>query len=241
MILSVLLSLMGFTQCGRYRSFTMREIHDVREMLEEINKKWPDAPLIEDDDPFEGTGDSLSGDERDIAPRSMNKVITKNGLRAMYWGFVVPFSKTPLLHAMSESVETKPTWREPLQTDRIIIATKGFYEYTHDAKKRPIDQYFFTDPNNDKLYLAGISKVCAMPDGKEVECYAVITVPSNDSVSHVHDRMPLALDQSELGDWLYNPLFIKTALSRVQPHYNSVCTKKKSDGKKKADGQIGIF
>ena len=45
--------------------------------------------------------------------------------------------------------------------------------------------------------------------------FVIITTQANDSVSRVHDRMPLILEKDELEAWLYDDHFLNFALNKT--------------------------
>ena len=47
--------------------------------------------------------------------------------------------------------------------------------------------------------------------------FIILTTQANGSVSPVHDRMPLILEENELQDWVYDDKFLKFALHKTPP------------------------
>ena len=45
----------------------------------------------------------------------------------------------------------------------------------------------------------------------------ILTTQANASVSPVHNRMPVVLDESELEDWVYDDKFTEYALHKIPP------------------------
>ena len=47
----------------------------------------------------------------------------------------------------------------------------------------------------------------------------ILTTQANASVSPVHNRMPVVLDESELEDWVYDDKFTEYALHKIPPKH----------------------
>ena len=45
----------------------------------------------------------------------------------------------------------------------------------------------------------------------------ILTTQANASVSPVHNRMPVVLDESELEDWVYDDKFTECVLHKIPP------------------------
>jgi len=75
---------------------------------------------------------------------------------------------------------------------RCVIFADGFYEW---RGKKPV---YYTMKDDRVFAFAGIFE--PVPSG-EPPC-AIITVPANDLVAQVHDRMPAILEDDEIAAWL---------------------------------------
>ena len=47
----------------------------------------------------------------------------------------------------------------------------------------------------------------------------ILTTQANASVSPVHNRMPVVLDESELEDWVYDDKFTEYVLHKIPPKH----------------------
>ena len=70
----------------------------------------------------------------------------------------------------------------------------------------------FRSENKPVLYLAGFYNQFQGEDR-----FIIITTQANGSVSPVHDRMPLILEEKELQDWVYDDKFLEFALHKTPP------------------------
>lgn len=118
------------------------------------------------------------------------------------WGYPVSWAKRPVFNTRVDTA-TGPRgqmWRESLEQRRCAVPTLGFYE-PHRTERavspktgREVKvQCAFGLPDNQVTFLGGIYE-----DGH----FSIMTCEPNRWVRDVHDRMPLVLRPSELGDWL---------------------------------------
>lgn len=120
------------------------------------------------------------------------------------WGlvpawFADPDSGPPLINARSESLATRPTFRDAFRLRRCILPASGFYEWQRvDRGKQP---YFVRRRDGRLLGLAGLWERWPGPAGVLESC-VVITVPANEALVEVHDRMPAILSGELVDRWL---------------------------------------
>lgn len=120
----------------------------------------------------------------------------------MKWG-LVPFwtndEKTMLFNARLETVDLKATFKESFNTRRCIIPIKGYYEWKEDKGiKTP---YYFHSEDNTLLPLAGLYQKRKV--GTEIKHeFTILTKLADPDIAHIHDRMPVILDQKDLDIWL---------------------------------------
>jgi putative SOS response-associated peptidase YedK len=107
-------------------------------------------------------------------------------LREMRWGWAVPWDKTPLVNAKSETLTTLATFK-PHLANRCLLLADGFYE----------KGIFFRQPDAGIFCIAGLWR--KEGDGEK---YTMLTTTPNDSVSPHHHRMPLIVLPEYCGDWL---------------------------------------
>lgn len=124
----------------------------------------------------------------------------------MKWGLVPSWSKEPTtkfstINARAETIMSSPAYRVPFQKQRCLIPAIGFYEWkkTEDGSKQP---YFFQRTDGAPFAFAGIFDRWRDIEQKEFLTCAIITCPANETVSPIHPRMPVILDQKEEDMWL---------------------------------------
>jgi putative SOS response-associated peptidase YedK len=124
------------------------------------------------------------------------------------WGLVPSWSKDPktgykMINARSESITQKPSFSVPFQRRRCVVPSNGFYEWMKDgANKIP---HFVHRTDDHIMSFAAIYDRWKYPDGKDLFTYSIITTSANDTIKHVHDRMPVVLGKDQIKDWL-NPV-----------------------------------
>ncbi len=122
------------------------------------------------------------------------------------WGFVPSWVKDPrefslLINARAETAAEKPSFRGAMRHGRCLVPANGFYEWRSEGAgpKRP----FFVAPTDGHLVaFAGLTETWAGADGSEVDTAAILTVPANEVVAPIHDRMPAVIPPEHFADWL---------------------------------------
>lgn len=126
-------------------------------------------------------------------------------LSLMRWGLIPSWAKessiaAKMINARSETVSTKPAFRDPLKFRRCLIPADGFYEWMRTAKaKQP---YCFEVNDGELFAFAGIWDRWRNPSGNTVETCSILTTTPNALTSAVHDRMPVILDPDSYDLWL---------------------------------------
>lgn len=112
-----------------------------------------------------------------------------------------PRSFSQLVNARAETMIDKPAFRDSVKHGRCILPATGYYEWKTGAgnSKQP---YYITLANNEPMALAGLYSIWSGPNGEEVDTVATITVPANDQLGVIHDRMPAILRGDEIDRWL---------------------------------------
>ncbi len=125
--------------------------------------------------------------------------------RLMRWGLLPAFVKDPkafptLINARSEEVLDKPSFRNAMRWRRCLVPADGFYEWTGPkGKRRP----FLLRPRGARLIaFAGLYERWRDGQGGEIDTVAILTCPSNATVSVLHDRMPVVLAPDDYASWL---------------------------------------
>ena len=126
-------------------------------------------------------------------------------LNEMHWGFPQYQKKGLLINARAETALERRTFRESVLHRRCVIPARQFYEWDLDKNKVT----FFRE-DRAVLFMAGFYN--RFQD--EVR-FIILTTQANASVSPVHNRMPLVLDEGELEDWVYDDKFTEYVLHKT--------------------------
>jgi putative SOS response-associated peptidase YedK len=130
------------------------------------------------------------------------------GLVPMTWGFVPRWATDPRsgprpVNAKAETVRTSPPFRDSFRDRRCLLPATGFFEWETVGKEKV--PYLFRPAAGGVMAFAGLWDVWKPKGGGDpLFTCAVITVPANDVVRPLHDRMPAILPRERYADWL-NP------------------------------------
>ena len=196
--------------CGRYQVGTEEDILEMREILQELNRKYADMPAH---------AQMRTGE---ISPTNYAPVIADDGPVIMRWGFPMHGSKSQaIINARSESAYERPMFRNALLSRRVVIPTTGFYEWSHDARGKSVDKFLFRIPGDRMLYLAGMYTDFNLPTGKERR-FTILTTSANGSMRSYHNRMPVYVAAGERDAWIHDPASVGEILYRRQPELSAV-------------------
>ena len=141
------------------------------------------------------------------APRQkLPVVITENGNRqiiSMQWGHTPSWAKDTAhetrINTRSETL-MRADHKNIITNHRCIIPASGFYEWDKSTQART--PYYFYAKQNDFLSFAGIWEHNQLPSGELIKTFTIITTKADDTISRVHNRMPLMLNKILVDIWL---------------------------------------
>jgi putative SOS response-associated peptidase YedK len=144
-----------------------------------------------------------------ISPTQQVAVIRKiqegRALSLMKWGLVPAWSKDPkkgppLINARSESIATKPSFRDAFRKRRCLIPADGFYEWkaTGTKVKQP---YHIRFEDGRPFAFAGLWEHWGEGENAIDSC-TIITTEANDQMRTLHERMPVILQPEDYERWL---------------------------------------
>lgn len=174
--------------CGRY---------SLSKSKEELQDRF-DAEMLQDFKP-----------RYNIAPTQLLPVITAQapkGFSFFYWGITPDFGKNrpvaqKLINARAETISEKVSFKTSFQKRRCIIPADSFYEWKNLGKKTKIP-YRFTLREEALFSFAGIWEEYEGVNGESHHTFVVITTSPNETVSKIHDRMPVILTKESEKIWL---------------------------------------
>lgn len=125
----------------------------------------------------------------------------RKGHRAVFpmrWGFS---GKSLLLNARAETAGEKPTFRECFERRRCALPASWYFEWEHvrDEKGRIKTgaRYRIRPRGEDVTWLCGLYRI---EEGLPV--FVVLTREPGESISFIHDRMPLILPGRCIDEWV---------------------------------------
>ena len=193
--------------CGRY--FFYLDSEELSHLYKKIQKQAKQEEKLAE---RIATGEVYPSNHVITLQRNEDNEIEPNLTR---WGFQ-GFKKGKLLiNAKSETVEQKKTFTKPFQTERCVFPMTGFYEWSQDKQK-----FLFTNPNSSIIFVAGFCRTHKDEIGYETESIIMTTSP-NDSVSKIHDRMPLIVERNQVNDWILDIDFARELIKEKMPDLKS--------------------
>lgn len=143
-----------------------------------------------------------------IAPSQEVLVIpnrTQRLLRPARWGLIPHWASDTaighrMINARAETLAARPAFRDALARRRCAIPADGFYEWQRRGRAR--QPFHLRRRDGQPLAFAGLWDVWRTPAGERVASCTIVTVPANDLVAPIHDRMPAILDGAALDAWL---------------------------------------
>ena len=109
------------------------------------------------------------------------------------------------INARSESVYEKSSFKEAYRQRRCLVPLNGYFEWVKDAKTKKSQAHFIVSTSGDYFVFAGIYE--SWYDNKlkkTILTCAVLTTEPNDTISELHDRMPVILESYKWDLWLNN-------------------------------------
>jgi putative SOS response-associated peptidase YedK len=109
-----------------------------------------------------------------------------------------------MINARSETVTTKPAYREAVRRRRCLIPADSFYEWqlSADGPRRP---YAIARADGGPIAFAGLWDAWrdrTAGDGPWVRTCAIVTTTANDRLRPIHERMPVVLAPDAWDGWL---------------------------------------
>lgn len=138
-----------------------------------------------------------------LAPTQESLIVTSSGsgetaAGRANWGFALSQGgKSRLvINARSETVASRPAFRESFRKRRCLVPANGFFEWARIGLTR--QPFYFTSPTSPLIGFAGLWS----EDAAGGRSYVILTTEANDVVAQVHDRMPVVLAPARYRSWL---------------------------------------
>ncbi len=123
------------------------------------------------------------------------------------WGFPKWDGKGVIINARAESINEKHLFKKLFSHKRCIVPASYYFEWKKEEHDK--DKYKINNPGSN-IYMAGLYDVVTNKENKQLSLfesnmdifYTIITRNANNSVSHIHNRMPLIFNKEEKNEWL---------------------------------------
>ena len=140
-----------------------------------------------------------------FAPTMEMPVIIENQVVNMKWGLIPSWSQNKsfannLINARCETLLEKPSFKNLVDTNRCIIVSNGFYEWDTKTKS----PYFIYSTNNKIMAFGGLFSSWTNQSNEIIHTFTIITTESNNTLSKIHHRMPLILNEGDDIKWINN-------------------------------------
>ncbi|MCU0459437.1 MAG: SOS response-associated peptidase [Bacteroidales bacterium] len=135
-----------------------------------------------------------------------------SGIRLFRWGLIPSWVADEseandimlkTFNARSETISTKPAFRDSFASRRCLVPVRGFFEWQHlGGRKIP---WYIRLEGEEIFSLAGIWDSWALKGGMTLNTFSVVTTRANPLMEEIHNtkrRMPVILPASLEGLWL---------------------------------------
>jgi putative SOS response-associated peptidase YedK len=121
------------------------------------------------------------------------------------WGLVRSGSKdasmaAKCINARSETIETRPVFRDAFQKRRCVVPADGFFEWT--GLKTARQPTWFHRDDSRLLLFAGLYEAWQKEQGAWETTFTILTTAANAVLESYHDRMPVILADRDADDWM---------------------------------------
>ncbi|MBI5576468.1 MAG: SOS response-associated peptidase [Deltaproteobacteria bacterium] len=121
------------------------------------------------------------------------------------WGLIPRWAKDPsignrMINARAETVAGKPAFRDAFKRRRCLIPASGFYEWMKgERRKQP---HYIRLKNRRPFGIGGLWEQWQGPGDPPIESCTLLTTEANETISPLHDRMPVILPPESYDLWL---------------------------------------
>lgn len=168
-----------------------------------------------------------------IAPRQMAPVVvmseTGPELFHFRWGLIPSWAKEEalgdkMINARSETVLEKPSFRSAFRLRRCLVIADGWYEWSYLGRTK-VPWRICPTRGRGVVCFAGLHEAWSPPEMRNApegysfvrQTFTILTTEANQTLRHLHDRMPVVLDRSSWAEWLDPKTRVEQALSLLLP------------------------
>lgn len=144
-----------------------------------------------------------------LAPTQNALIIRKNeGYEAIEarWGLIPFWAKdesigNKLINARSETVATKPAFKNAFKKKRCLIVASGFFEWRKDKESGGKTPFFIKMKSGEPFTFAGLYDVWDKGDDPLLTT-TILTGEPNELIKEIHNRAPIIVPESKRELWL---------------------------------------
>lgn len=179
--------------CGRYA------FYEHQELSERLTNVSLDTAFF---DRFRPTWNAAPSQTLPIIVEDDGQV----SVRGMTWGLIPKWTnpgerpKVAPINARAETLTDKPMFRSLVKYRRCLVPANGFYEWRRTPNGK--DPFYVTPTGRQLMLFAGLFDEAKDVGGESLKSFSIITTSASDAMSHLHDRMPVILDDQDLEAWL---------------------------------------
>jgi putative SOS response-associated peptidase YedK len=158
-------------------------------------------------------------------PTKLLPVITAenpDGISFFYWGINPAFVKSKsvsekLIFAPVEEILNKVSIKKNLKSQRCVILADGFYVWKTISKKERVP-YRIHLHDHSPFGIAGLWDEFENENGDIIHTFIMITMPANDELIDISDRMPAILNSDLMIDWLNQSNTEESIITLIAPY-----------------------
>lgn len=145
------------------------------------------------------------------APSQLLPVITHEspqGFSYFYWGAAPQWSKNKtfaerIINTRGELIKDKPVLKKNLRTHRCLVPADSFYAWKKVGKKTLVP-WRIVPKSKEVLSFAGLWEEFDDHEGNSFHTFSIITVPADNWIADITERMPVIFAKNEEKIWLDN-------------------------------------
>jgi putative SOS response-associated peptidase YedK len=157
-----------------------------------------------------------------IAPSQQAPVVAEDArgrrMGLLTWGLAPGWMDDPgpgFINARSESVHTKPAFRDAFVRRRCLVPADGFYEWRKEGGGKV--PHWLHPGAGGVLSFAGLWDSWSRPGAEPRHTFTILTTDANGEVRGVHDRMPVVVAPEARGAWLSHDTDLAALRALLRP------------------------
>jgi len=159
-----------------------------------------------------------------IAPTHLHPVITsanKEHIFLFRWGLIPFWAKeasigSKMINARKETLTEKSAFKYALDQRRCLVPFDSFYEWEKTEGGRIPHRILLKD--QEIFSIAGLWESWSTPSGELIRSFTLITIPANDFMSTIHNRMPAILRPDQEQEWINPNRSVEEAMQLLLPY-----------------------